>query len=472
MFTLRPRPVFALIFVLASSACGPSATVLRTRQLIARGDYERADASLTRALAKSPKDGDLLGLRLRLLLGQEKPAAAVKLYKEHRGKTLLRRFAVATIWAAMRHRDPEIRLQGIQAARQTDAPELTREMARRLSDPDARVKSWAAVALSGSPGGAEVLQQQLRASDPRGQAIAVREVGRIAKAKAFDTVVHYIGAKAAVVRAAAASALGYTGQQQAVPLLAKLAEDKDKDVRLAAVIALERLGLSDGSSAARGRIQDEDLAVRLAALTAYATLQKADALVYLREAASGDDLRRALHASRLLAKRGITQPLLNAIAKALVDRRWTVRASGVNTASMTNDSVAWDLAKRGLRDAEPAVRLATVRMLRARKRDTAAADRAARALFSLLCSSKTPSEPMTFARCAEAAELLAERKQQDGRRKLFELTRQGKRWQDRALALRGGLRYAPSSQLALIGLGDAQPRVALLAAIYVYRKLR
>jgi hypothetical protein len=465
----------AAALVFAAGACGPSTTALRTRKLLARGDYERAERTLHRALGERPRDGELLGLQLQLQLARGKPASALAIYRSNRNKQLLKRYAIAAIWAAMRHQDPEIRLAGVHAARQADVAELIREMARRLSDPDGRVRSWAAVALSTLPAGADALQKQLRAPDARARAIAIAEVGRIAKGKAYETVIRFVGDKSPLARAAAARGLSYSGRQQAVPLLVKLSQDEDKRVRLAAVSALGKLGFTGARKALRQRLRDPYLPVRMAALDGYTVVAGEDALPYLRETAGGKNMRLALHAGRILArKKNELQPVLDAIAKALVDKRWSVRASGVNMASIINDKVAWSLGLKGLRDAEPAVRLATVRLLRNRKLEAKKANRATAALFALLCSDKKPAdlEAGPFSRCVQAAELSAQIGTRRGKRKLAKLAAEGKRWQSRAQALRAGLRHAASAALAMIGLGDAQPRVNLIAAVYVYRKLR
>ncbi len=472
-FPLRLAALAAAL-TLAAGSCGPSTTALRARKLLGRGDYQRAEQTLSKALSERPRDRELLGLQLQLQLARGNPARALAIYRAHRNRDLLKRYAVAAIWAAMRHQDPMIRLAGVHAARSADVEDLIREMARRLSDPDGRVRSWAAVALSNLPAGADVLEKQLRAPDPRARAIAIGEVGRIAKAKAYETVIRFVGDKSPLARAAAARGLSYSGQQQAVPLLIKLTEDKDKGVRLAAVRALSKLGFKGGRKALRLRLRDAFLPVRIAALDGYTKVAGEDALPYLNETAGGENMRLALHAARILAKKGKLQPVLNAIAKALVDKRWTVRASGVNTASMIDDKVAWELAQKGLRDSEPAVRLATVRLLRHRKLAVKQANRAAEALFALLCANKAPAtfDVGAFARCTQAAELIAQVGRRRGKRTLAKLATEGKRWQSRAQALRAGLRHAPSAALAMIGLGDKEPRVNLIAAVYIYRKLR
>ena len=463
-----------VLFIFSLGACAPSTNLLRAEHLVARGDYDRADTILRRALKEHPEDPNLLALSLRTHLARGERKKALLLYRHHRGRDLLRRYAIGAIWAAMRDQDPAIRLAGIHAARQADAPELVKEMIRRLSDPDGRVRSWAAVALSTRAIGAEVLQRQLRAPMPEARAIAVSEVGRIAKAKAYDAVMPFVTDPNAVVRAAAAKALAYTQRQQALPLLIKLAGDAARAVRLAAVQALGTLGKIGGRQAVRQHLHDAYLPLRLAALNSYAKLAGADALPYLREAAAGRNSRLALHAARILARRGETQPILNAIAKALVDRQWTLRAAGINTASTLQDKVAWDLAARGLRDPEPAVRLATIRMFRAHSLVPQKANHAAQALFSLLCANKRPAtlDSPACSRCTQAAALLAQNHDRRGRMKILEVLRKGARWQDRAEALRAGLRFAPSARLAMAALGDTQPRVNLVAAIYVCQKLR
>jgi HEAT repeat protein len=459
--------------LLSATSCAGSQEIAMARAQLARGDYDGADRTLKSAVAAGSSDA--LALQMRVHLGKGQPESAVKLYQKRRDSDLLRALALGTIWAAMRHRDPDVRLAGIQVARRLDAGQLATEMARRLDDPDERVRTWAAVALSGVPGGADVLQRQLDSKDPQARSIAIVAVGRLAKAKALPAIERQAGHRSAVVRAASADALQASGvrSDRAVALLTKLIKDEKREVRLAAAKALLTLAIPGSQKAIREGLQDDYLPVRKATLQIYDRLAKDDALPYLREAARGEDISLALLAGRLLAKRGETQPVLDAVAKGLVDKRWTIRVVALNTASMLEDRVAWDLAKRALRDAEPAVRLAAVRLFIAHGKDKAAvadSQRVLRSTFALLCP-KDPVASKDIPRCIESAELLARRKDDGGRKTLAALAQKAKKWGHRAQALRLALLHTGDRDIAVVGLGDAEPRVALEAAQHLFVKL-
>jgi len=297
----------------------------------------------------------------------------------------------------------------------------------------------------------------------------VRQVGRIARGAAFDVLDDFVKDPAADVRAACARSLGLTGRQQAAKLLARLARDPAREVRHAAILALGTLGKragAGGAAAARRALRDPYPPVRHAAIATLARLRGARARPTLRRIAAGDDLRSALHAGRALARHDEPQPVLDAIAKALVDRDWTLRAAAVNTASQVDDKVAWQLVVKALRDRQPAVRLAAARTLLAHGLDSSATLAAARRVLALSCGRK-PSL------CIQAAEIVGRQGSAAGPRRLRSLARSAKRWRHRRAALEAAQRREwGTPQISIARLADAEPRVALAAASYLYRRYR
>ncbi|MCA9671063.1 MAG: hypothetical protein KC503_35945, partial [Myxococcales bacterium] len=189
-----------LLLAVALAACTPP-SAKRAEHALSRGDYAEARRAIEGGLQKSPDSGDLRALELRLLIADDKRTEAVTRYRKRPSSSLRFAFAESVIWYALRHRDPAIRLRAIHAVRGADAITLLRDIARRLDDPDGVVRSWAAVALSTEPLGAETLQKQLHSTDAKARAVAVGELGRIARGAALDTVARYASDSSARVRA-------------------------------------------------------------------------------------------------------------------------------------------------------------------------------------------------------------------------------------------------------------------------------
>lgn len=454
-------------------ACAPPPGAVETRAALEQGDYAAAEREVERSLRAHPRDRDLLELKIRLQLVRGHPERAVALYRARAGgdDDLLQRFALATIWAAMRNRDPAVRLRAVQVARRTDAPPLAPEMVRRLDDPAPLVRTYAAAALSHRARGADVLEQQLRVDDPAARAAAVTEVSKIAGEAALDVVRRASKDGAQRVRVAAARGLGAVGTPAALAVLRRLAVDPSTAVRYAAARSLGKFEASQARAALQRLAEDDEHTVRRAALGALARKHPEAAAVVLRRIARGDELGEALDAGRLLARAGQPQPVLDAIAKALVDKRWTLRAAAVNTASSVDDRVALRLVRPALRDPQPAVRMAAARALATHHAGRAKALRVAASLLQLGCRTKKDERPALADLCLQSAELLGRYGDRRGMRRLHQLARSAPSWQRRARALEIALRQRHAGRLALAALGDEEPRVALVAALHLYREL-
>jgi HEAT repeat protein len=468
---LTLSPLFLL------GACRPPPSAIEAQRLLDRGDYASADRKVREGLSRDPAADPLWRLRIRLGWARNRPAEAVAAYRERvaahgESTTILRYLALSALEWGLEQRDPALRLAAIQAARETDAAPLAEDIADRLEDPDELVRTWAAVALSGTREGVDALERQLRSSDARARAVAVGAVGRLAGAAALPTLARFVADPDPGVRGAAATALGATRKPEALPPLLRLLEDRAGTVRADAIAALAALAAADALPAIRKHAQDPYLGARLAAAEALATLEGAAGRDSLRALARGADLSLALRAGQQLARLGEPQPVLDAIAKALVDRRATLRVAACVTAASLRDRVGVELALRALRDVEPRVRLAAARaVLSRRSLDRAPAIAAATAIERLSCRGEPSAISVEATElCMQAAEVLVRAGQASTI--LPRLARSARAPELRISALRIALAEAPDLRLAVDALADPDGRVVLAAATWLYRRLR
>jgi len=473
MTTLLNRPTAAILIMLACAGCHPPAAAVETRQLLNRGEIQAARVRIDAAVKQQPADAELRRVDIDVHMARGDRSGALKAYRswlDRRGKDLpmARYLALSVLRWGLAHRDAELRLVALQGARRTDADELEQPVAARLQDPDEVVRTWAAVALSRTPAGADVLQRQLRSPKPEARAVAVGNLGRIAGKAALAPLQRFVDDRSAAVRAALARGLVEIGGDGALGLLSRLAGDRDRSVRLAAINALGRLRLARAARFVRSALDDSYIGVRLAAVLALAEIEGQAARPKLREVAAGGDLPAALRAGVRLARMHEDQPVLDAIAKALVDKQWTVRAAGCNAgASLAGHRVARKLiADTALRDPEPRVRIAAARAVLALG-DRGAAARTAALLQGLACRADT--QPMESL-CLQAAEVLLRGGNRVGLRELERLAHRGKVPHHRQEALRLALTGGGLLRLALDALADADPKVAVAAAVEVYRR--
>lgn len=465
------RHLPACCAVLLAVGCHPPQAAVETRDLLDRGDLEAARRTIDRGVKAQPKNATLRRLAIRVRVAQNDRSGAVQTYRgwlDQRGKDLdmLQHLSLSVLRWGLAHRDPRVRLAAIHGARRTDADALETAVAERLNDPDSVVRSWAAVAMSRTRAGADVLEAQLRSPNPRARAVAVANLGRIAKEAALATLKRFAGDPEPEVRAALARGIAGLKQGSVLGLLERLAGDKDRAVRRDAIAALGRLGRPAVVKAVRRALSDSYVGVRLAAVLALAELRGDAAGPRLRELAEGADPTIALRAGVRLARLGEDQPVLNAIAKALVHRRWPIRVAACNAAASLGNKhpVARKLvAERALKDPEPRVRIAGARAVLALGDESDAA-RTAALLQGLACGSSEKMESI----CLQAAEVLLRSGNRAGLRVLERLTRQAKRPADRREALRIALTGGALLELAVDAIPDPDPTLAVAAATEIY----
>lgn len=462
-----------LFLVLLLTACRPPPHVAQVQRLVEDGAYDKALFQVKRSLGKYPGDNALWKLLIHIHFAREDVKGAVGAYrlrakKVGPDKELARYLSLLLLRWGMEHKDPTVRLDALQGVRSTDATALLRDMIARLSDPNEEVRTWAAVAMSASPQGADVLEEQLSSSSPAARAVAVEQVGRIAGVKAMSALFPHVKDREPRVRAAAARALAWCKSREALPHLTALLSDREWQVQAAAARALGRLGFSEGAAPLKPLLASPRLGVKLAALDALTDLDREMARPLLQEAARGRDFMVALRAGVRLAGLGQVQPALDIIARTLVAGKGSARAAACNAASQVKDTVAADLVIRALKDPEPRVRLAAGRALLAHRRGPEVLD-AARALHRLACpAGKNPAPSL----CLQAAELMALLGQPEGAATLATLARSGPTGQLRNRALSLALRHQSSHDLALSALTDADPHVVVAAAIWFYGQLK
>lgn len=463
----------APLLLLLWTACQPSPRALEAERLLLRRDYAAAQDRVDAGLRETPRSRPLWEVAIRIHLAQDQVHLAAQRYRrysEHHGPDtrLLRHLALSVLRWGLGHRDPAVRLAALQGARKTDDPALEQDVAARLQDPDAVVRTWAAIALSGSPRGADTLGEQLRSSHTEARAVAVRALGRLAREAALPALLPVLEDRAPTVRMALADALGLTRTSDALAPLVKLLGDKDKGVRTRAAAAIGSLGAAAGVKPLKRALGDHHLGVRLAALLALSLIDPVGSKPQLRRVAGGEELLTALRAGVALAKLGEDQPVLDSIAKGLVDRRAALRAAGCNAASSVKSRVAARLVKRALRDPQPEVRMAAARaMISHGKKDSAV--RTALALQRETCGAVTPDQQRL---CLQAAELLAGAGHPTGMRLLGQLISKGLEPQLRLQALTIALQRGGDQQVALDALRDRAPMVPLAAAAWITVRTR
>lgn len=447
--------------------------MMKVQQLVHDGEYDRALHQVKRDLSKHPHDIALWKMLIHIQFARGDIKSAVGAYglkvkKSGPDKRLARHLSLLMLRWGMDHKDPEVRLDALHGVRKTDAEPLLQDMIERLADPNQEVRTWAAVAMSASPQGADVLEEQLSSSSPAARAVAVEQVGRIAKAKAITALFPHVKDSHPQVRAAAARALAWCGVRAALPHLQALLSDKDWQVQVAAASALGRLGFKEGAAGLKPLLASPRLGVKLAAMDAMADLDSAMARPLLLKVARGNDHLAALRAGVRLAGLGQVQPALDAIARALVVSKGSTRAAACNAASQVKDSVAVSLVGKALRDADPLVRLAAGRALVAHKREQDVIE-PGRSLHRRYCPAGKKPVPSL---CLQAAELMALLGQPAGNTTLEKLARSGPTGPMRKRALSVSLRHQPSNDLAIFALNDQDPRVAVAAAIWLYGQLK
>ena len=464
------RIVLSLSLSLPILSCAPLPEAKNASGYLERGDYAEALKQVEEGLKNHPGDEQLFRMAIHAHLALDQRKEAVGAYRrfeqaEGRDRGMMAYLGLTTMRWALAHRSPEVRLEGIQAVRRSDAAPLMADMIRRLGDPNEFVRTWAAVALSRTSQGAEVLDEQLRSSSPRARALALEWVARIAKDRAVGTVGDAAADRKEEVRLAVARSLAHTGPG-GVPVLLKLLTDSDRAVRVAAATSLGALDDHRSRAPLVKALKDPYVGVRLAAATSLGKLKGNESAPALRGLVKGEDLLTALNAGRALHRQGETQPLLDAIARALQLGDGPVKEAACNAAASVQDGAAALLTARALNDPDAGVRMAAARAARQ-------AGKRAKALVTARSVLKTACpDPKQTTACFAAAELLALEDLPEGGGEVGRLANAAPTANLRRLALEAHLRLKPSYDVVLKALEDEDPAVALVGASWIYEEYK
>ncbi len=351
-----------LLLVLAAGGCVHRGAGASAETLLARGDYAGAERAVDRRLAARPDDGALWRLKIDAVMRQGDHQRAVNLYLEWHRK--LRRYdprairvlAVAAVREAAADADPAIRARAVSLAAHL-APELAEVARSALADPDPWVRVSAARAVGGDRGRA-VARPLLADPSARIRAAAVAVVGRDDRAAAMAALAD----PAAQVRGAAVRALARRHDDAVRSrLLAMAISDADGSVRADALRTLDP-GKPASVNAALRELGDDYLGARLAAIP----ILERDAergIPALRAAVTQPEPYTALRAAVALTKANVAVGS-DVVDRALADRRWNVRAAGLNAvAEIAPRADAIRIAQRALVDDSLEVRMAAARAL-------------------------------------------------------------------------------------------------------------
>lgn len=239
-------------------------------------------------------------------------------------------------------------------------PSHIRPLVPLLSGPAAQVRAAAAAALARAPA-AETLPLLAAELDRAGVAPeVVRAMGGLGS-EACGALVPLMRDPAAAVRAAAASALGRcAGPDMAVDLVAALERERELEVRQALLHAIGRSGADDALDVLAARLDDDSSAARLAALEGLALTGRAEA-VPLIERALGRSRHETLAALHALGDLGA--PAAATIEPFLDSEDLDVRRAAARAAARVPDNPAPARVRALAGDADPWVRICAARML-------------------------------------------------------------------------------------------------------------
>lgn len=464
------RPLFILSFTLLSLGCGPSKPLLRAQRFIAYGDYQRAERIFDNNLKTKGNDAEVIATQFKLLLAQDKVDKAAALYQRQPNRENLKAYAAATVWAAMRHQDPMIRRLAIHIARKADIKECEREMVKRLSDPDPITKTWAAVALSGHPAGAEALEQALDSSSDLARAIAVEEIAKIAGPKSYALLERMMDDKKLAVLRAIAKGFRYTKNKKAEKHLRTLLKKDNATLKYDVLKTVSALHLKSMRDRVNLEYKHPQLSIKRIVLETYYQLAPKKALPLLKAATKSHDIAIALFAAKLLYNEKESKPLYALIAWALLSKKETTRIAGIQAASTSSDRVTWQLAERGISDPTISVKLATLRMLFSKRHQIKKAKATTAHLLEKNCiNAAIPNES-----CVYIAELNAKMKTPHTIRAcqlLFQAVEKSAS-STAKIALSASMHFCDSEEAGKIALKSKDIPLRLLAARHLYQKLR
>ncbi|HET6613285.1 MAG TPA: HEAT repeat domain-containing protein [Kofleriaceae bacterium] len=299
----------------------------------------------------------------QIAAGDGPGAAAAFAQLDGDGAKVAADLAFVTLDRALASSSPAIRARAIDIVASHEIEPLADEVAGLLGDPDDDVAAAASVALLRShPAAGRVASDLLDSASDSARAKVVAGIGRKVGARAHAELVVALSDPAARVRRAAAMALGGLGEAgDGAALWAVATGDPDGRVRSAALRAVARLPAADGDvRGALAALDDPYLGARQAAVSVLAARK---ALAELSAAARGADLHVAVAAALAVHRLGgaSAAPVLS---RALHSPLWTVRAAALASVKPgAGHREALSLAASAMVDDRVEVRLAAAKAL-------------------------------------------------------------------------------------------------------------
>jgi cyclophilin family peptidyl-prolyl cis-trans isomerase/HEAT repeat protein len=221
------------------------------------------------------------------------------------------------------------------------------------TDPTLRLEAMTAFSTLATPAAGELLVDLMLEPTPAIRGLAMKALARVDPETFMATLAGLDPDRDWTVRVALASALGTMPAEQSLPLLNRIAQDRDPRVVPAAVTALAQLKVPETQALLLDRLRADDFVVRAAAAVGLA-----ERTVVAAVPALADAYKEAQNDSTYVARAAIlgainrldpaaARPLLQ---DALADREWAVR---VRASTL--------LREQGVNETESAIRPAPAR---------------------------------------------------------------------------------------------------------------
>ena len=239
-------------------------------------------------------------------------------------------------------------------------------LSKSLKEGDVAVRKRliSALGYTGDARAVPVLVEVLHDEDSYVREAVVNALGEIGDSQAVSVLVEVMNDENSDVRAAVVTAFSEIGGAQAVSILTgALRNDEDSGVREAVVIALEKIGDSQAVPDLIKALKDESDEVRWKVVKTLGELGAAQAVPALAEVLRNDKASRVREAvANALRRTGSTQSV-SLLAEALEDEKFAVRRAVVKTLEEIGDSQAVSVLIEALNDGNRDVRAAVVNAL-------------------------------------------------------------------------------------------------------------